>query len=716
MAKRLVIDKETFSPFDLRKVGVWKYSRHPATDVRCVAYAIDDQPVQIWVPGNPLPADLLAAIADPDCTIVAHNANFERCVWRHVLTPRHGWPELPPVTRWSDTMSRALALALPPRLDKLAAALSLTHRKANDGIMHLMAKPRRPRGDEDPAGVYWFDDPEHLAQLYDYCKADVECERELDSWLPELIPAERSLWGLDQTINDRGPYIDGVLPERAIAIATAADHAVQDELRWLTNGEVNTTNCRDKLIAWLVAHGCEVTDCEKETLRRALTRKGLDPTVRRVLELRQEAAHASASKFQALRNWRDIAGRVRGAFRYHGAATGRWSGTGPQFQNLRKEVEGTAAKLEAVMSGDIEVVRALGPPISVVGDVARCAVCAPPGSRLLVGDFSGIESRVLAWIASEQSKLDLWAKFDRTQDPADHPYVNIAASMRFTGEDAYDRGKRADLAFGFMGSKGAYRTYAPEGDTATDEQIMAYRDAWRASHPRIVRFWYDIDKAAIAATQRGGQDIDCGRFTLVCESLHGTPFLFITLPSSRRLSYPFAKVIRNDRGFPAVTFMDNALGKWVEVRQGRGAWPGLWAENLTQAVARDLLAAAMQRLDAADYPVGLHVHDEIVCELLAGEGSLEEFKYLIERLPDWAAGMPVAAKVRNGPRFAEAETDIAVEHVPGSFAAVAQARPAKRKPAVTPFTPASFDTAINEDICADVLAWAIGRTAKGIRQ
>jgi DNA polymerase len=689
MAKRLVIDGETRSTVDLKKVGAPRYAEHPSTDMWCVAYAIDDQPVQLWLPGEPLPADLLAAIADSECTIIAHNATFERGIWHHVLAPRHGWPELPPLERWSCTQARALALALPPKLGQLAEALSLTHQKADDGIMHLMAKQRRPRGDENPAdGPFWFDDPEHLAQLCDYCKADVECEREADRWLSELIPSERQLWCLDQTINDRGPYTDGALIDKAIAIATAADRAVQAELQQITDGTVESTNCRDKLLAWLAAHGCEVADCEKETLRRALTREGLTPEVRRVIELRQEAAHASAGKFQALHNWRGIDGRVRGSLRFHGAATGRWSGSGPQFQNLRKEVEGTAAKLEAVMSGDIEVVRALGPPIEMVGDVARCAVGAPPGSRLLVGDFSGIESRMLAWIAGEQSKLAQWEKFDRTQDPADHPYVSIAASMGFTGEDAYDRGKRADLSFGFMGSRGAYQNYAPKGDTttATDEQILAYRDAWRARHPRTKQFWYGIDRAAITAIQRAGQEIDCGRFTLCCENLHGAPFLFITLPGGRRLSYPFVKLITNDRGYPAVTFMDNAqiVGGWAEVRKGRGAWPGLWAENLTQAVARDLLAAAMVRLEAAGYPVVLHVHDEIVCELPTGEGSLEEFKYLIERLPGWAAGMPVAAKVRNGPRFAEVA--VAVEHVPGSLAAVAQAsrKPAKRKALVIP--------------------------------
>jgi DNA polymerase len=719
MAKRLVIDKETRSTADLKKVGVARYAAHPDADVWCVRYAIDDQLVQIWVPGEPLPADLLAAIADPDCTIVAHNAGFERTIWRHILTPRYGWPNLPPLARWSCTMARALALALPPRLDKLADALSLTHRKTDDGIMHLMAKPRRSRGNEDPAnGPYWFDDPEHLAQLYEYCRGDVECERDADRWLPELIPTEQALWCLDQTINDRGVYTDGVLTDKAPAIAAATERAVQDELRQITAGEIESTNCVAQTLAWLALHGCEVADLQKETLRRALTRKVLDPVVRRVLELRQEAAHASVSKFQALHRWRALDGRVRGAFRFHGAATGRWSGTGPQFQNFRRETEGTAAKLEAVMSGDIEVVRALGAPLEIVGDVARCAICAPPGSRLLVGDFSGIESCVIAWLAGETALVAMWIKFFRTRDLNDDPYRLLGLALGFPEDIARDRGKIAMLAFQYQGGLGAYKNFAPADDTATEVQIQGFKQAWRDQYPRIVSFWWGIDRAAVAAVQRAPQPIDHGRLTLQCEQLGESKFLRITLPSGRQLSYPFVKLITNRFARWAVEFMDNSAvnGGWVPCNHGAGCYGGLWTENIVSGIARDLLAAAMVRLEAAGYPVVLHVHDEIVCELLVGEGSLEEFKYLIERLPDWAAGMPVAAKVRNGPRFAEAETDIAIVHVPGSFATVAQAKPAKRKAPILSSTPATFDTAINEDIFANVLAWAIGRMRKGIRQ
>jgi DNA polymerase bacteriophage-type len=292
------------------------------------------------------------------------------------------------------------------------------------------------------------------------CKQDVECERDLYRLLPPLLDDEQRLWQLDQAINDRGFYCDGVLIEKAIAISTAADRAVQAEIKQITGDEIESSNQVDKLLAWLAAHGCELKNLQKPTLSQALRRTGLTPEARRVIELRREAAHASANKMQSLQAWRCYDGRVRGAFKFHGAATGRWSGTGPQPQNFRRESENTAAKFAAVMTADIEAVRRLGAPIEIVGDTARCAICAPPGHRLLIGDFGGIESRVLPWIAGQHDKVEQWAKFDRTQDPNDDPYFILGRALGFPEQTARKYGKVADLAFGYQGGPGAYKNFA----------------------------------------------------------------------------------------------------------------------------------------------------------------------------------------------------------------------------------------------------------------
>ena len=213
--KTVILDVETRSALDLRKVGAARYARHPSTDVWCVGWALDDQRVQLWLPGDPVPE----AIATAD-VIVAHNAGFDRAILAHVLS-RYGWPSIP-IKRFRCTQAMGLAVALPAKLKKLAAVLKLKHQKADDKIAHQMAKPRRPRGNEDPNGTYWFDDPEHLQALYDYCKQDVECERELYQRLPPLSAVEQQVWQLDQRINDHGFYTDGALIEKAITIATAA--------------------------------------------------------------------------------------------------------------------------------------------------------------------------------------------------------------------------------------------------------------------------------------------------------------------------------------------------------------------------------------------------------------------------------------------------------------------------------------------------------------
>jgi DNA polymerase len=618
MANVVTLDAETRSLLDLRKVGAARYARHPSTDVWCVGYAIDDQPVQIWLPGEPVPPAIIEAAANPNCNFVAHNAGgFEYPILEHILTPRYSWPNIP-IERWHCTMTMGLVIGLPSKLKKIAAVAKLKHQKADDKVMRLMTKPRRPRVGEDPKGTYWFDDPKHQQALRAYCKQDVECEHELYHWLPPLSPALQEQWCVSETIGDRGFHIDRLLLDKAITIAVADERAVQDELRQITGGKIETTHQVEKIIAWLAAHDCVVTDLQKSTLAHALRRTNLSPEVRRVIQLRQDAAHTSARKMQTLRDWCCLDGRVRGAFVFHKATTGRWASLGPQIQNLRRETENTAAKFSAVMSGDLVVVRALGAPMEVVGDIARAAPCAAPGYRLVSHDFSAIESRFTAFIADETDKLARRKQFDRSGDPRDEPYFQEGIAIGRSEKTARQYGKVADLAFGYGGGINAFKNLAPEDDTTSDLEIENYKRAWRARHPNTVQFWHGIERAAINAVHRPLTVVRYGRLFLECRPLHEIPFLFIKLPSGRELPYPFVKLIRNSRGFPAVSFMDNQLGKWVEVRGGRGVWGGTFTENIVQALARDALAAAMMRLEANGYPVVLHVHDQIVCELANG--------------------------------------------------------------------------------------------------
>ena len=552
-------------------------------------------------------------------------------------------------------MAASVALALPAALEKVAHELKLEHQKDTAGgrLMLQMSMPRRPRQGEDPNGTYWFDDPERLERLYKYCQQDVEVERELYHRLRPLIPSEQEIYALDQRINDRGFYTDGELITAALKISESASTAIDTELATITGNTITSIGQVARIIPWLAGRSVEVKDVRKNTLHHALRRKNLPPDARRVIELRLDGAHASAAKLDSFQAWRGEDGRVRGAFRYHGASTGRWSSHGVQVQNLKRPtIDDVSAAIEAVQIGSYEHLRTQYPqPLAIVGDIARALICAAPGHRLIAADFSGVESRITAWVSGQQSKLDAWAKFDATGDPADEPYRLLGLQMGVPEKQARTVGKTADLAFGYMGSVGAWKTmaalYLPDDDS-DEETIQRRKAAWRAAHPMTVKFWGTLNRATIMATQKPGTVHKAGRVTLE----HDGTFLFMRLPGGRSLAYPFASLMTTDRGELTVTFMaPDERSKFGPCRHGRGAWPGLWIENVVQAIARDVFAEAMLRLEAAGYPIILHVHDEIVAEVPDDFGSEEEFRQLITAPPPWADGMPIAAKVRNGSRF-----------------------------------------------------------------
>ena len=438
---RVIIDLETASEADLPAAGVYRYFEHPSTRILLAGYRINGGPYRAWWPQHqPMPADLLACVNDPSCVFVAHNSVFERLGWNSRIAPRFGCPELP-IERWDCTMARGLVQALPARLEQIDGALGLPLRKGDKNIVATMSKPRHWRGDEDPnSGPYWHDDPVLDAKLQQeleaYNKLDVDIEYDLDQRLPPLSPLERLYWQLDQRINDRGIATDGAAIDRAINGAEAAKLVIQARLQQFTGGAIDTINQIGRLKAYAAARGCPLADFEKPTLKRALRRDDLASEVRSILELRLEAAHAAASKAPKLRAWRCLDGRIRGTHRYHGAGTGRWTSLGVQTQNFRRESEDMAGKFAAMMSGDLETLRQFGYPLEIIGDLGRALLCAAPEFRLLVGDFSGIESRILAWITGQRDKLEQWAEFDRTKNPEDDPYLILGRLLGFPEETA----------------------------------------------------------------------------------------------------------------------------------------------------------------------------------------------------------------------------------------------------------------------------------------
>jgi DNA polymerase bacteriophage-type len=654
----LIRDYETRSLLDIRKVGAHRYAADPSTEVIVGAYAVGAGPVQLWVPGEPVPEAFIEASRDPSWVAVAHNDAFETAVESCILGPRFGWP-LVPIERHRCTMSTALALSLPGKLELVAKALSLPHQK--DVVGHRlalqMARPRRPRKGEDPTLTYWFDDAERIHRLGEYCRVDVETERDLFGQLRPLCGREQQLWTLDAEINSRGVRLDVGLAQAASQIIKAALQELDQELALLTGGQVTKASQVARLQVWVQARvNLEITSLDKENVELILADVSLPPAVRRALEIRAASAQAAAKKIDTMLAWCGADGRIRGGFKYHGAGPGRWTGSGPQLQNLKKLAEDAdiPASVAAIASGDCAQVKATFPnPLELIGSTVRPMLVATPKHRLIGGDFGSIEAIVLAWLAGETWKLDAF------RDQANGgPSVYAVTAWRIFGRDPKtitkkdperEVGKRCELAFGYAGGLGAWRNFEKHGTGApfTDAQVETFKTEWRRLHPRIVSFWSTLNAAAVEATWHANRVVECGPVAFKRQDC----FLFLRLPSSRKIAYPYPR-LQPTRSFDhVVVFKDNSEGQWRDCRHGQGAYGGLWCENVVQGVARDLLAEAMVRLEAASYPIVAHCHDEVLTEVPAGFGSVDQFKEIMTAMPRWAEGLPLTADVFEGDRY-----------------------------------------------------------------
>jgi DNA polymerase len=648
----LGLDFESRGVVDLRRSGAHRYAADADTDVLCAAFAEGDGEIESWIPGSPCP-ELMVRAAKDGWTIHAFNANFERLIWHYILTPRYGWPE-PRLEQWRCTQAAALASALPDSLEGAAAALRLPFRKDPDGYaaMLRLSRPRKPRNDEDPAIIHWGGRDGDLELLYPYNRDDVEQERAVRRCVPPLSSHEQAVWCLDAEINDRGFSVDVGLATAKQEIVAQVRAAINAEIAALTGGAITTANQVAKIKAFVRKSGHQLKTLQKRSVSAVLARNP-GKEVRQLLELRRDGGRLT--KLAALFAHVGADNRIRGAFKYHGASTGRWSSTGFQVQNL-KRIEtkdfDTDAAIDAILTRDRNRVCEFGPPMTVIGDTARGLICAPSGYQLVSGDFSSIEARILCWYAGEAWKLDAFRDYDRSGNSALDPYLTAAARILkrpIDPEDEISRnlGKICELAFGFGGGLGAWRNF-DDSNTHTDADVERYKREWRNANPATVRFWRRLERS-IKKAIRTGQRVLLDNLVFALEN--GT--FFLTLPSGRRLAYPRARLVPGK--FPDTTdvvFFDNARGGWTETR----AWFGIFVENVVSGTARDLLAAALLRIDAADFPIILHVHDEICAQVPEEFRDTEAFQRLMIELPAWATGLPVAAKIRIGKRYSKSKS------------------------------------------------------------
>lgn len=660
---RIHIDFETRSAVDLRKTGTHAYAEHPTTDVWCAAYAINDGPIQTWQPGTPCPADLCAAVA-AGAVCVAWNAAFDRIIWRDIMAPRYGWPATP-VEQWRCSMVMSLAMGFPAALERAAPAFGLDIEKDQQGA-GLMKRMARPREVNDDGTFVWWDEPVRIGRLIEYCVQDVNVEREIFKRLVPLTKAEQALWFLDQRINDRGLYIDAELCNKAKTIIEATAGRLNDNMAEVTEGLVQKCSNVAALAAWVRERGVEVNTLRKGDVAELLARGDLPDEVRDALELRRDAAKASVKKIDSALAGRSRDGRAKGLFFFNGAGTGRWSGRRVQPQNLQRPDMGVRVDqvIEDVMTGNVGVVELLhGAPLAAIGNVIRGIVRAAPGHDLIAADFANIEGRVLAWLAGETWKLQAFADFDAGTGPDLYKLAyarSFGVAPEQVNSDQRQIGKVMELALGYQGGVGAFQSMAAiYGVNVADERAEELKIAWRNAHPATVKLWADLEDAAFCALQHTDQIYSCGRDGVIKFCKHGS-FMWVQLPSGRPLCYPYPRVTqkvmpwkdKQDRPVvrPAFTYKAEVNRQWVD----NFAYGGLWAENIVQATARDMLAEAMQRLEAAGYPVVGHAHDEAVAEVPLEWGSVEDFCRTMREQPAWATGCPIAAAGWKGTRYRKA--------------------------------------------------------------
>lgn len=690
----LRIDFETRSAIDLKKVGVHVYAVHATTDVWCAAFAFDDGPIEVWTPGSPCPPAIRAHLTAGG-EIHAYNANFERILWREVMGPKHGWP-VPALEQYHCTMAAALAMALPGSLEDCASALGVASQKDMAGY-RLMLQMCRPRRTEPDGRIVWWDEPDKIARLAAYCMTDVETERQIAARVLPLRPSERAVWLLDQIINDRGVGIDRPLCESFRRIVADLTASLDAEMKRVTDYAVTACSQTATLTAWLGRQGVPTDSVAKEALEDLLAREDIPAAARRALELRQQAAKASTAKIGAMLDRSPVDGRMRGNLQYHGAGTGRWAARGAQLQNLpRPTIDGKPAKGSSVEDviglaakrGTAALELLYDNPMEAVSACIRGLIVPDTGHRLMSADFSNIEGRVLAWLAGQEDKLEAFRLYDRGEGP--DLYIVAAAGIYGTPikqvqPDWRQGGKVAELALGYQGGVGAFSKMASvyklklaalydavyeaaspfnrdraedafeqrgKGSGLSREAWLAaelIKLAWRQKNDKIAAFWPDLENAAVAAVADPGEMVRVGP---VVYRKSGS-FLWCRLPSGRALCYPYAELeeVELPWGGTKKGLVYKSVDQFTKRWSHKKFYGGLAAENITQAVARDVMVEAMLRVEAAGYPTVLTVHDEIVAEPRLGQGSLEEFERLMAVVPPWIAGCPISVAGWAGARY-----------------------------------------------------------------
>lgn len=646
MSRVLHIDLETYSDIDIDKCGAYRYADSPNFEILLLAYAYDDEPVTVIdvAQREGWPTQVLDDILSSDITKVAHNAAFERiCLSKFLNT------HLDPNT-WQCTMVHALSLGFPASLADVGKALNLGEDKQKMAVgkrlITYFCKPCKPtQANGQRTRNYPHHDPEKWNLFKEYNRQDVVTEQAIYERLMKfpLPESEHRLYCLDQSINDYGIGVDTDLMDKVIGYSMDYEAHMRKECERLTGG-INVHSIV-QLKQWLTEQeGRQIDSLTKDDVDQLL-KLDLKPSSKRILELRQETGKTSVKKYEAFERSICNDGRIHGAFQFYGAGrTGRWAGRLIQPQNFpRNAFEDIALARQMVKSKQWDEIEMLyGSMNDVFSTLIRTLIVPPQGMTFAIADYSAIEARVVAWMADEKWRQDVFANGGDIYCMSATQMFGVPVEKHGQNSHLRKKGKVAELACGYGGGVGALRKMGGEQMGLTEKEMDDIVRKWRRSSPHVVKLWRELGDAAIEA-------IDT-RLRVKCR--HGVSFkyakgiLFMTLPSGRSLAYVQPRFDGRELTYMG---MNQTTRKWERTK----TWGGKLTENLIQAIARDCLAVSMTKIQKAGYHIVMHVHDEVIVEV-PSDGADEHLKRIEELMGepiDWAPGLILTADGFNSPYY-----------------------------------------------------------------
>lgn len=637
--RTLAIDIETYSGTDLNRSTVYRYVEDADFEILLFAYALEDSPVQVLdLTKQRIPENIAQMLSDTETIKTAYNANFER-----VCLSKYLGKALPPES-WHCTMVHAATLGLPRSLDAVGKVLGLPEdkQKMQEGksLIAYFCKPCKPTKTN---GGRTRNLPEHNPDKWQtfmaYNARDVETERHIRRMLEKhpVIPEEHAAYCLDQRINDRGVQVDTCFVDAALRMNR--DNKKQLLLEASGISGLSNANSLQQLKKWLENDGLTITNAlDKNTVAQMRKDGDLSSAADRLLAIRQETGMASTAKYEAIQRGVCADGRIRGLFVFYGASrSGRWSGKQAQLQNLpQNHIPDLDLARNVALSGDLEGLTTLyGSATSTLSELLRTVFIAKPDRVLAVADFSAIEARIIAWLADEQWRIDLFAKGGDIYCASASRMFHVPVEKHGVNGHLRQKGKIAELALGYGGSAGALKNMGALDMGIMEEELKPLVEAWRASNTGIVDFWWGIDKAArdtIAGRTGWRFDLPKGLSMRYTKNL-----LHVKLPSGRCLRYYMPGFSTDSLGREQISYMGQEAGQWKTIN----TYGPKLVENIVQGIARDCLRDAMARVEKVHPDIVMHIHDEMVVEVPEdkAEKALQDILTCMATPIEWAPGL-----------------------------------------------------------------------------